>query len=104
MYNLNISTTSYGLEYFVSFVNNSNALGVFLTLLYKNNEEKIDFNKSIYFMQRREESETVNQLLRVPAGTYQVLAYDVEENGEIFGNLAAYEDVVYVTVSESGKY
>ena len=97
---LNITATTAEVDYSVVFVDGSNALGVLIILLFRTNDQT-DFNKSIYFVQGRTGAQTTNQLSGVSAGTYQVLAYDVEENGLITSSTAADHENINVTTEQS---
>ena len=94
---INVSSTANSkLDYSVVFVGDSNALGVLIILLFRTGG-LTDFNQSIYFVQGRTRAETTNQLSGISSGTYLLLAYDVEENGEVTSNLAAVEEEITVT-------
>ena len=94
-----ISTANSELDYSVVFVGDSNALGVLMTLLFRNNE-LIDFNKSIYFVQGRTRAEAPNELSGL-SGTYTALAYDVEEDGRITSDIAADKEEITVAAGQS---
>ena len=76
------------MDYSVVFVDGSNALGVLIILIFRTNG-LTDFSRSIYFVQGRTGAQTTNQLSGVAAGTYEALAYDVEEDGLITSTTAA---------------
>lgn len=90
-------------NYAVTFARNSPAMGVLLVMLYEG-LAGIDFNRSMYIVQDRENSASVNQIFNLPGGRYRVLVYDVESSGMLNSDtmLDSSEPAVRSSVQVSG--
>jgi len=64
------------------FIMDSQATGVFLAFMYLNENDGIDFSRSLYFPIER--SSAYHGIMRkIPAGTYKILSYDIEKNNQV---------------------
>ena len=65
-----------------SFLMESRAKGVLLAFMFLNENDEIDFSKTVYFPV---EMSLVSQGIKrnIPEGTYRILSYDIEEDNNI---------------------
>ena len=81
-----------------SYLENSPAMGVVFVLLFTDDAGSVNFTKSLYLVLDRAESSTFLQN-NVTQGRYDVLAFDVEEDGRLWSSPAVQETV---TVGSEG--
>ena len=84
------------LDYSITFVQGTKALGIFMSILFRENG-LTNFTKSVFFVQRRTSAAAFNQLMPLANGNYMTLVYDVEANGKISIEQPADEEMVTVT-------
>ena len=80
----------------VTFVQETRALGVFISVLFRKNG-LTNFNNSLFFIINRATAAATNQLTPLPMGNYLAKAYDLEANGEISIGEPADQEMVMVT-------
>lgn len=85
-------------NYSVRFAENSTAKGFLLIMLYS---KPSDFNRSVYVMQNKHNSSTLNQLVNASHGEYRVLAIDVESDGLVKSSKPAVNAPVQVNGDQS---
>ena len=94
-----LNATSSGtseLDYSVTFVQGTKALGVFMSILFRENG-LTNFTKSVFFVQSEAGAAAFNQLMPLANGNYMTLVYDVEANGKISFKQPADQEMVAVT-------
>ena len=75
-----------------SYLENSPAMGVVFVLLFTDDAGSVNFTKSLYLVLDRVESSNFLQN-NVTQGRYDVLAFDVEEDGRLWSSPAEQETV-----------
>ena len=75
-----------------SYLENSPAMGVVFVLLFTDDAGSVNFTKSLYLVLDRVESSNFLQN-NVTQGRYDVLAFDVEEDGRLWSSSAEQETV-----------
>jgi len=94
-----LNVTSSGasqLDYSVTFVQGTRALGVFVAILFRENG-LTNFTKSLFFVQNEASAAAANQLMPLPSGNYVSLVYDLESTGEITFRQPADQEMSMVT-------
>ena len=81
-----------------SYLENSPAMGVVFVLLFTDNAGRVNFTKSLYLVLDRAESSNFLQN-NFTRGSYDVMAFDVEEDGRLWSSPAVQETI---TVSGEG--
>ena len=80
------------------YLENSPAMGVVFVLLFTDDAGSVNFTKSLYLVLNRTESTNFLQN-NITQGHYNILAFDVEEDGRLWSSPAVQETV---TVSGEG--
>ena len=80
----------------VTFVQETRAQGVFISVQFRENG-LTNFNNSLFFIMNRATAAATNQLTPLPMGNYLAQAYDLEADGEISIGQPADQEMVMVT-------
>ena len=91
-----MSSTASQLVFSLTFVQETRALGVFISILFRENG-LTNFARSFFFIINRATAAATNQLAPLPMGNYLSQAYDLDANGEISIEQPADQEMVIVT-------
>ena len=72
-----------------------------MAVIFIEGQSIIGFNQSLYFIQETSGAQMSNDLTGLAAGTYSVLAYDIEMNGTITSDTVADQQSVNITSGSS---